>query len=105
MAAELERDLRGMEFPCDYSPSKPSASFHDDDCNALSDAPMYVCPARRLYDVKRRLARLKTRPLLALAFSNPDMTVANELLDGEGVVMSHQYVPRHHTLPSSDWLL
>lgn len=76
-----------QKFPCPYNPSTGQIDCFSECISYILDE--MVCPERTLYQAERELSRLKMRPFLTLAFSDPGIAAGNGLLDGEGVINSH----------------
>jgi hypothetical protein len=68
---------------CEYNPSTGGVDCSSDCISGIVD--FAECPEREFCRAARKLSRLKMRPFLTLAFSDPGVAAANKLLDGEVV--------------------
>jgi len=96
LASEKQRleqiidNYRPQQFPCPYNFATGETDCSREDCvsSALEDEE--ECPERRLHRAKRELSRLKLRPFLTKAFSDPGLAALNDFLLWEDVIYSHK---------------
>jgi hypothetical protein len=76
------------EYICRYDSSRDMIYCNEYCRTRLHDEYDSECPEKAIHDAERELSRLKMCHFLTLAFSDPNIAKANDLLPGH-LLMSH----------------